>query len=88
MKKSILMLIAAAMVSFAFAGSVSPDMALAAANAWAAKNAAFGAGASATGEVRSVCDPDRADIVLWHQGRHACGGAGHRNRARRDGIGQ
>ncbi len=67
MKKSILLLFIAAMAMGAIARSVSSEMAIAAANAWAAKNAAFGVGAQATGEVRSERDPKNAGVVLWHQ---------------------
>ena len=67
MKKSILLLFIVAMAMGAIARSVSSEMAIAAANAWAAKNAAFGVGAQATGEVRSERDPKNAGVVLWHQ---------------------
>ncbi|MDO5318181.1 MAG: C10 family peptidase [bacterium] len=67
MKKSILLLFIAAMAMGAIAGSVSSEMAIAAANAWVAKNMAFGTGAQATGKVLTERDPGDADIVLWHQ---------------------
>ena len=48
------------------AGEVLPSMAMTAANAWAARNAAFGAGSVATNVV-TECDTNRAQTVLWHQ---------------------
>ena len=65
MKKSVLLLFIAAMAMGAIAGSVSSEMAVAAANAWAAKNGQFNAGTRATGVV-SVRDPENG-AVLWHQ---------------------
>lgn len=67
MKKSILMLFVAALALGASAGSVSSEMAIAAANAWAAKNGVFGAGRQAAGQVISERDPENDGIVLWHQ---------------------
>lgn len=67
MKKSIWMLLVAAWALGVCAGPVSREMAIAAANAWAAKNAAFEAGTVATGEVLTVGDPANASVVLWHQ---------------------
>ena len=67
MKKSfILALVAAFAAGYACAGEVSPGMAMTAANAWAARNAAFGAGASAQ-SVITVSDTNAAHTVLWHQ---------------------
>lgn len=65
MKKSILMLFVAALALCAIADSVSPEMAIAAANAWTAKNAPFGAGSATTGEV--LTERDANGVVLWHQ---------------------
>ena len=73
MKKSILTLIALAMALGVFAASVSPEEAMVAANAWAARNGAFGAGQGATNVV-TECDAAHADVVLWHQVSLAGGG--------------
>ena len=74
MKKSlILALVAAVAAGFACAGEVSPEMARAAANAWAARNAAFGAGSSAQAVI-TECDTNAAHTVLWHQVSMAGGG--------------
>lgn len=67
MKKSILTLVAAAMALGAFAEAVSPEMAMAAANAWVLRNGKFGAGRAATGQVITVRDTNEAATVLWHQ---------------------
>lgn len=73
MKKSILTLIALAMALGVFAASVSPEEAMVAANAWAARNGAFGAGQGATNVV-TECDAAHADVVLWYQVSLAGGG--------------
>ena len=74
MKKSlILALVAVACACVAHALVVTPDMAMTAANAWAARNAAFGAGGSAQ-SVRTVCDTNAAQTVLWHQVTMSGGG--------------
>lgn len=67
MKKSILLLFIAVMALGAFARSVTSEMAVAAANAWTAENSRFNAGMRATGDVRTVRDPENSGIVLWHQ---------------------
>ena len=72
MKKSILTLIALAMALGVFAASVSPEEAMVAANAWAARNGAFGAGQGATNVV-TECDA-ATGVVLWHQVSLAGGG--------------
>ncbi|MBO7685150.1 MAG: C10 family peptidase, partial [Kiritimatiellae bacterium] len=59
-------------VDFTFT-PVTTDMAMAAANAWAARNAAFGAGGVATNVV-SVSDTNAAQTVLWHQVSMSGGG--------------
>ena len=67
MKKSfILALVAVLFACTARADDVTSDMAMVAANAWAARNAAFGAGASAQ-SVLTVSDTNAAHTVLWHQ---------------------
>lgn len=73
MKKIVLTLFAAALALGAGAASVSPERAMAAANAWAARNGAFGAGLGATNVV-TECDAEDADVVLWHQVSMAGGG--------------
>ncbi len=67
MKKSILWLLIAALTLGVCAESVTFDMAIAAANAWATKNAAFKSGTAATGDVITESDPANASVVLWHQ---------------------
>ncbi len=66
MKRSIWLLLIAAWTLGVHAETVSSEMASAAASAWAARNAAFGAGSTAA-DVVSVCDPADASVVLWHQ---------------------
>ena len=74
MKKSfILALVALVFACPARAVDVTTDMAMAAANAWAARNAAFGAGGVATNVV-SVRDANAAHTVLWHQVSMSGGG--------------
>ena len=74
MKKSlILALVAVVFACVAHAEDVTPDMAKTAANAWAARNAAFGAGGTAQ-SVRTVCDTNAAETVLWHQVTMSGGG--------------
>ena len=74
MKKSlILALVAVVFACVARAIVVTPDMAKTAANAWVARNAAFGAGGSAQ-SVRTVCDTNAAQTVLWHQVTMSGGG--------------
>lgn len=53
--------------------SVTAEMAMGAANAWAARNASFGVVGSAT-SVETVCDTNAAKTVLWHQVRMSGGG--------------
>ena len=72
MKKIVLMLFAMALALGAGAESVSPERAMAAANAWAARNGAFGAGQGATNVV-TECDA-ATGVVLWHQVSMAGGG--------------
>lgn len=66
MRKIVLTWLALAAALGAGAASVSPDEAMLVADVWAAQNAAFGAGQGATNVV-TVCDPDNAAVVLWHQ---------------------
>ena len=74
MKKSlILALVAVACACVAHALVVTPDMAMTAANAWVARNAAFGTDGSAQ-SVRTVCDTNAAQTVLWHQVTMSGGG--------------
>lgn len=72
MKKIVLMLFAMALTLGASAESVSPEQAMAAADAWAARNGAFGAGQGATNVV-TECDAETG-VVLWHQVSMAGGG--------------
>lgn len=72
MKKIVLMLFAMAMALGASAESVSPERAMAAADAWVARNGAFGAGQWATNVV-TECDAANG-VVLWHQVSMAGGG--------------
>ena len=67
MKKSIFLIVAAALALGVCAEPVSRDMAVAAANAWVLRNDKFGAGRVATGDVITVCDTNKAQTVLWHQ---------------------
>ncbi len=67
MKRSILLLFVAALTLGVYAGSVSPDMAIAAARAWVTKNAAFNSGTAPTGNVITERDPTNTTVVLWHQ---------------------
>ena len=74
MKKSlILALVAVFAACTARAINVTTDMAMTAANAWVARNAAFGVGGSAQ-SVITVCDTNAAQTVLWHQVSMAGGG--------------
>lgn len=74
MKKSlILALVAVVFACVARAAEVTPDMAKTAANAWVARNAAFGAGGVAQ-SVRTVRDTNTAETVLWHQVKMSGGG--------------
>ena len=74
MKKSfILALVAVLFACAARAGEVTLWEAMMAANSWAARNAAFGAGSVATNVV-TVCDTNQAQTVLWHQVSMSGGG--------------
>ena len=74
MKKSlILALVALVFACTARAVDVTTDMAMTAANAWAARNAAFGAGGTAQ-SVITVRDTNAAQTVLWHQVSMSGGG--------------
>ena len=74
MKKSILLAFFACFSAcVARAEVVTPAMAMAAADTWAERNERFGMGNNAT-NVITVCDPDDAQIVLWHQVSMAGGG--------------
>lgn len=74
MKKSlILALVAVVFACVTHALEVTPEVAMTAANAWAARNAAFGADGVATSVV-SVCDTNAAQTVLWHQVSMSGGG--------------
>ena len=74
MKKSlILALVAVVFACTARATDVTTDDAMTAANAWAARNAAFGAGGVAQ-SVRTECDTNAAHTVLWHQVTMSGGG--------------
>ncbi len=79
MKRNFLILLGA-LAAFLFAMSagaadysVTAEMAKAAADAWVARNAAFGVVGSAT-SVESVCDTNAAKTVLWHQVAMSGGG--------------
>ena len=79
MKKSLILALVAVVfactaraVDFTFT-PVTTDMAMAAANAWAARNAAFGAGGTAQ-SVITVRDTNTAETVLWHQVSMSGGG--------------
>ena len=74
MKKSILLAFFACFSAcVARAEVVTPAMALAAADAWAERNAQFDTGNNAT-NVITVCDTNAARTVLWHQVSMAGGG--------------
>ena len=74
MKKSlILALVAVVFACTARAMDVTTNMAMTAANAWAARNVAFGAGGVAQ-SVRTVRDTNTAETVLWHQVKMSGGG--------------
>ena len=74
MKKSILLAFFACFSAcVARAEMVTPAMALAAADAWAERNAQFDTGNNAT-NVITVCDTNAAQTVLWHQVSMAGGG--------------
>ena len=66
MKKSILTAFLSVLALGVCAESVTPEMAKAAANAWVLRNEHFGAGREAVA-VRTVCDTNKAQTVLWHQ---------------------
>ena len=74
MKKSlILALVAVVFACTARAMDVTTNMAMTAANAWAARNAAFGAGGVATNAV-PVRDTNAAQNILWYQVSMSNGG--------------
>ena len=74
MKKSlILALVAVVFACTARAMDVTTNMAMTAANAWAARNAAFGAGGVATNAV-PVRDTNAAQTILWYQVSMSNGG--------------
>ena len=74
MKKSIFWaLVASFAACVAHAEVVTPAMARAAADAWAARNAEFDTGSGAT-NVITVCDTNAAHTILWHQVSMAGGG--------------
>ena len=74
MKKSILLAFFACFSAcVARAEVVTPAMAMAAADAWAERNAQFETGNNAT-NVITVCDTNAAHTVLWHQVSMAGGG--------------
>lgn len=74
MKKSVILALVAVFAACAArAISVTSDMAMTAANEWAARNGAFGAGGSAQ-SVRTVCDTNAVHTVLWHQVTMSGGG--------------
>ena len=74
MKKSILLAFFACFSAcVARAEVVTPAMAMAAADAWAERNAQFDTGNNAT-NVITVCDTNAAQTVLWHQVSMAGGG--------------
>ena len=74
MKKSlILALVAVVFACVARAVVVTTDMAMTAANAWAARNSAFGAGGTAQ-SLRTMCDTNAAHTVLWYQVTMSGGG--------------
>ena len=74
MKKSIFLAFIASFAACAVhAESVTPAMAMAAANAWAERNAQFETGNNAT-NVITECDTNAAQTVLWHQVSMAGGG--------------
>lgn len=79
MKRNFLILLGA-LAAFLFAMSagaadysVTAEMAKAAADAWVARNAAFGVVGSAT-SVETVCDTNASKTVLWHQVAMSGGG--------------
>lgn len=79
MKRNFLILLGA-LAAFLFAMSagaadysVTADMAKSAADAWVARNAAFGVVGSAT-SVETVCDTNASKTVLWHQVAMSGGG--------------
>lgn len=74
MKKSILLAFFACFSAcLARAEMVTPTMAMAAADVWAARNAQFEVGDTAT-NVITERDPENWDVVLWHQVSMAGGG--------------
>ena len=74
MKKSIILAFFACFSAcVARAEVVTPVMAMAAADAWAERNAQFETGNNAT-NVITVCDTNAAHTVLWHQVSMAGGG--------------
>ena len=74
MKNRLLLAFIASVTACAtYAEEVTPAMALAAADAWAERNAQFETGNNAT-NVITVCDTNAAQTVLWHQVSMAGGG--------------
>ncbi len=74
MKNRVLLAFIASVTACAtYAEEVTPAMALAAADAWAERNAQFETGNNAT-NVITVCDTNAAQTVLWHQVSMAGGG--------------
>ena len=74
MKNRVLLAFVASVTACAaYAEQVTSDMALAAADVWAERNAQFETGNNAT-NVITVCDTNAAQTVLWHQVSMAGGG--------------
>ena len=74
MKNRVLLAFIASVTACAtYAEEVTPAMAMAAADAWAERNAQFETGNNAT-NVITVCDTNAAQTVLWHQVSMAGGG--------------
>ena len=74
MKNRILLAFVASVTACAaYAEQVTPAMAMAAADAWAERNAQFETGNNAT-NVITVCDTNASQTVLWHQVSMAGGG--------------
>ncbi|MGN0853552.1 MAG: C10 family peptidase [Kiritimatiellia bacterium] len=73
MRKSFLTIIWALLAAGLFASSVTPEMAQSAADAWVRKNAPFGAKGTAA-SVRTVCDTNAAQTVLWYEVSMSGGG--------------
>jgi len=75
MKNRVLLAFVASVTACAaYAAEVTPDMAMAAADAWAERNAKFGTGNNATNVIK-VCDTNAAQTILWHQVSMAGGGS-------------